>query len=471
MARAFWMNGFVGLAASAALALGCNTDPAISGAPGVGGTDLDAGSGADHPAFDLVFPDATAFVASAGDASCAAQTVLAERLPLDLYFMIDTSGSMLDATAQGMSKWDAVRAAMTSFVRDPQSAGIGVGLQYFPQFQPGVPEGCQTDAACGQFGPCYRLRTCTVDNKLCDKDTDCGKGQQCVLVGECVATQRLCAPAGAFCPPAQGQAANSNPCVAWDGYCLNRDMCEPAPYATPAVPIMPLPNAATLVVASLMQKKPEGLTPTAAALTGAIQQAQARAKADAGRRIAVVLATDGFPSHCMPTDVPGISAIASSAARGASPVPTFVIGVFAPADAAAATQTLNAWAVAGGTSRAFVINTNQDVTKMFQAALTDIRTAALACEYKIPPATMGKIDFGKVNVQFTSGSGQVTTVGYVPDKASCHPTKGGWYYDVNPNGGAMPGTIVACDVTCGQLRADSKGRVDIALGCQTRLVE
>ncbi|WP_235880166.1 vWA domain-containing protein [Polyangium aurulentum] len=50
----------------------------------------------------------------------------ARRIPLDVIFLIDRSGSMSGA------KWNGTKAALTTFFNDPASAGIGVGMVYFP---------------------------------------------------------------------------------------------------------------------------------------------------------------------------------------------------------------------------------------------------------------------------------------------------------------------------------------------------
>jgi hypothetical protein len=75
-----------------------------------------------------------------------------------------------------------------------------------------------------------------------------------------------------------------------------------------------------------------------------------------------------------------------------------------------------------------------------------------------------------VNVQFTSGTGQTVTIGNVHDRAACSPTKGGWYYDVDPSTGATPRTINICPTACAPLQADPAGRVDILLGCTTVVI-
>lgn len=76
-----------------------------------GGLNLDSGSGG--------------FSGDSG--SCAAESQTADLVPLDLYIMLDRSGSML--TNGG---WGPVKTALDGFVADTASAGIGVGLAYFP---------------------------------------------------------------------------------------------------------------------------------------------------------------------------------------------------------------------------------------------------------------------------------------------------------------------------------------------------
>ena len=71
----------------------------------------------------------------------------------NVILVLDSSGSMTELTMAGPSKWDAIRAALTSFLRDPGSAGLGVGLQYFPLTKAGVPPGRAATADCGTSGP------------------------------------------------------------------------------------------------------------------------------------------------------------------------------------------------------------------------------------------------------------------------------------------------------------------------------
>jgi len=61
------------------------------------------------------------------DAACAKSSAEAKLLPLDMVILLDRSGSM----AQD-NKWVGATAAIETFVNDPASAGIGVGLEFFP---------------------------------------------------------------------------------------------------------------------------------------------------------------------------------------------------------------------------------------------------------------------------------------------------------------------------------------------------
>jgi Mg-chelatase subunit ChlD len=472
MAAMFGFGGGIGVLAG----VGC-TGIKTSAVPGVGADGGTAPvtfpvfdalpSAADAPMRDLLTSEGPSLVGGGADAACATQSATAQVLPLDLYMMLDTSGSMVDLTASGVTKWDSVKAALTAFFNDPSSAGIGVGVQYFPQEKAGVPDSCLADAECGTSGPCDRLRSCSGGTTVvaCGVDADCPKGQTCELLGACTLSATVCGPAGADCGP-------GDPCTAFDGYCLGRDVCDIPPYAGPAVAVAALPQAAAPIIASLAAHAPDGLTPTAPALAGAIQYARQRATANRARKTAVVLVTDGFPSECVPADIPGVAGVAATGVSGTPSIPTFVIGVFAPADTVTATMNLNALAAGGGTGQAVVINTQDNVTTMLQVALNQIRTTAVACQYQIPPPSMGAIDFNKVNVQFTASgaNAQVSMVGYVRNKAGCDPVRGGWYYDVDPTTGAAPTAILACDASCTGFRANSGGRVDIVLGCQTFVV-
>lgn len=82
------------------------------------------------------------------DSGCAGEVYVGENIPLDIYVMFDQSGSMLNRvqTEQGeVTRMDAVRAAMSQFLNDPASGGIGVGIGYFGH-QPIGQTTCEAEA-------------------------------------------------------------------------------------------------------------------------------------------------------------------------------------------------------------------------------------------------------------------------------------------------------------------------------------
>ena len=148
---------------------------------------------------------------SLDDAACAMNSRKADQIPLDMYLMLDSSGSMTDFIADGKTtKWAAVQKALVAFVNNPDSAGLGVGLQYFPLTQPGAPEVCFASSECGtggQFGPCGALLTCSETPIPCQVRSDCPRGEQCVPLGACRSDRTFCLPASSvasnvFCDPA-----------------------------------------------------------------------------------------------------------------------------------------------------------------------------------------------------------------------------------------------------------------------------
>jgi hypothetical protein len=69
-------------------------------------------------------------ISGRGEGSCVDQVAEAEPLPFDLYVLFDQSGSMSIPAGAG-SRLDAVRAAMSDFLHDGDSAGMGLGIGYF----------------------------------------------------------------------------------------------------------------------------------------------------------------------------------------------------------------------------------------------------------------------------------------------------------------------------------------------------
>jgi Mg-chelatase subunit ChlD len=374
------------LFASLAMFLGSTACGASKDDGGPGGfTDASTNKDEGTSDFDVGGGDATEFDIGSGevapeDSSCAAVSQKASEIPLDLFIMQDQSGSMKDATADGTTKWNAVKAALKAFLADPKSAGLGVGIQYF--------------GLGGAFG----------------------------------------------------------------------SSCNVADYAKAEVEIDLLPAVGPKISASLDAHSPTTDTPTAPALKGALTHAHDWNVTHPTHKVVVVLATDGLPSSCSPTDIPTIASYADAAFKAGASVRTYVIGVLADADiSSGADANLDAISKAGNGGPAFIVKTGSDVTKDFQAALDKIRGATLACEYEVPKG-MG-VDYNKVNIAVTLG-GKTSIIPYVGSAAKCDPATGGWYYDTDPLK-STPTKIIMCDTSCKALKADSMGKIDIQVGCAT----
>lgn len=117
--------------------------------------------------------------------------------------------------------------------------------------------------------------------------------------------------------------------------------------------------------------------------------------------------------------------------------------------------------------------TRYSICAMDWTAVFTSLTAAVAvpttlpCVYLVPDPPEGMtFDRGRVNVLYTPGTGAAPAylpfVG-TPSGGDCSGPAGGWYYD-NPT---TPTQILLCPTTCTSVSADTSGRIDIALGCET----
>ena len=243
--------------------------------------------------------------------------------------------------------------------------------------------------------------------------------------------------------------------------------CNPADYATPAVPIAALPGNAQPIEQSLQRAMPTGETPTGAAIRGACTYATSWKKSNPGREVVVLLVTDGVPEApssraCKPT-LPDAEAAAKDCVSQ-SGVATYVLGVGANLD------NLAGLAQAGGTGHAYLAGT-MDVSNKVLDALNQIRDGAqVPCKFKVPPAPSGQtLDPGLVNVAYQDTGGASHLVPSAGTAANC--AMGGWYYD-NPQN---PATLSLCPSTCDVVTAEltaaavlHKGsKLDIEYGCST----
>ena len=121
---------------------------------GSGGSQAPAGSGATggssgNGGFSLPPPgtapaDAAPGGVSEPEKSCAAQAFTPQKVPVDMHILVDSSLSM-DLLAGNQSKWDRAVRALNTFITDPKSAGLGVGLTFFPNRTPTNVNTCRLD--------------------------------------------------------------------------------------------------------------------------------------------------------------------------------------------------------------------------------------------------------------------------------------------------------------------------------------
>src|SRR4051812_349005 len=89
-----------------------------------------AGGGGGSPGLELTL-GGSSNDGQGGSAVCNAQVREGTRVPVDMYFLVDSSGSMNEPVTGG-SKWEVVSSALRAFLKDPRNDGTGVGIGYFP---------------------------------------------------------------------------------------------------------------------------------------------------------------------------------------------------------------------------------------------------------------------------------------------------------------------------------------------------
>jgi Mg-chelatase subunit ChlD len=338
---------------------------ASGGSAGQGGSSATSGEGG----FLIDAGNTDAPIEDGGE--CAKTVAEAEPIPLDIVILLDRSGSMSG------QNWDGSTAALKTFVNDPVSSGINVGIVYFP-----------------------------IDS-----------------------------------PP------DSNAC----NYIHYDDL---------SVPVAPLPMNAPAMVQSIDGEDPGGgSTPTYGALKGALFNATALQDANPTHKVILVFASDGDPNSC-PLDqneIPIIAALAQSALNY-NGVQTYVIAV-----SGANVANLNQIANAGGTNIAYDVTQN---IAAFSQKMAEIRSAALACEYIIPPPPDNEeLDKDKVNVTYTAGGqGSPVQLPHADNFADCGG-QAGWYYDNN----ATPTQVILCPASCQTVQADATPLVSVVFGCKTEI--
>ncbi len=335
--------------------------------------------------------------------ACASQTTQAQAGDLDMFIMQDRSFSMSQTTANGDSKWKVITDAVTSFVNDPQSAGIGAGIGFF-----GVPV---TNGAGGAGGGGGRRGGGGFVASSCDP---------AVYATPDVAIAPLNGNAGAIAAAINGKTPATD---------------------TPTEPAL---QGALDYARAWAGQHPTHKTIVVFSTDGLPNGCNSSVQGASGIAAAGV---SGTPS--IPTYVIGVF--------GSKDCPN---GLNQQCNVV---NNTNAIAKGGGTGTAFIVDTGGNTEGQFLSAMNAIRTAnKVGCQYSVPPSPSGQtIDLSRASVRYTPSGGTARDLTWVSSATGCNASSGGWYYDNVAN----PGQMLLCPATCTAVQADPMARLDILLAC------
>jgi hypothetical protein len=246
-------------------------------------------------------------------------------------------------------------------------------------------------------------------------------------------------------------------------------ICLSTNYVTPDVPFGDLPGHAASIVSSIdahyftaaeADTAPHWGTPTRPAVEGILEYVSEWAATHPERTVLLLLATDGKPSNlCAGNTIDGIASALTAASSAVPSIQTYVIGI-------GEVDRLQVLAEAGATgSDAFIVDAAGGTATQdeFVAALAKIRQLSRPCDYAIPPAQAGSIDYEKVNVVYAAEDGSAPTdLAQVSGVESCSDATLDWYYDDL----AAPTRVVLCPAACEEF-AGRAGSIDLVFGCDT----
>ena len=374
-----------------------------SGLGGNGGTVQDA---SDEPQPDVIFGYDAPIEDSARnpDSACGTSKYEATLTPLDMYVMIDRSGSMVEpgyswtATGPGEisinggdcsytagqnpinSKWCYSIYALMGYFKSAEAVGNRVALQYYP-----------------------------IDGYNCSSASN---------------------------------NTLSSAAVGWQH----------------------LPGGNSALMNSLNLATPLGaFTPTKAALYGiagftSTHQTQ-------GRITVGVLVTDGKPNSCAPDDGDTLGNVAQ-AHLTATGIKTYVIGMTGAVFDTLETIAEHGGApahqqyCAAGTNQCHYYNVGNGDGQVFVDVLKKIQQNAIACTYQLPNTGGGLPDLNKISVEYEPGNGgAVQPLTKVANANACQADS--WYFDSND-----PPNVILCPQTCTEVQADLQAKVQILVACQ-----
>jgi von Willebrand factor type A domain len=139
-ARRTGLLSAAGILLSAAVFTACDggATAAATASGGSGGQGASGGDGGSAGSFITGGSDGGPTIDE--DSACATSAVEGKTLPVTMLIMFDKSASMLED-----QKWAGAKAALISFFQNDETAGLSIGLRFFPDDQPA--SGCN-DQVC-----------------------------------------------------------------------------------------------------------------------------------------------------------------------------------------------------------------------------------------------------------------------------------------------------------------------------------
>jgi hypothetical protein len=362
------------------------------------------------------------------------EEVITEK-PASLYIMFDQSQSMAGVTGNG-NLWTPAVSAVKSFISDPASAGLGVGIQYFPL----------SGGSCGT-GAGYKVPDVAV----------------AALPGNANA---ISTSLGKHSPNGLGTPIEG----ALRGvtqYCLTFQAAHPdqqcvAVLVTDGEPELAFgcnENYDTLAGIAAAAKS-KGVITFAVGLKGA------------NFTLLDKIAQSGGAPDCDTTS----SRFACDVSGGADKLSD------ALAKIRQTTVTYEKHTVTRPVTRTVTVPVTRTVTRPVTRTITtpvthtvtnqvtrtithieyrtEVQTTPVPCEWGLPSSTEGAFDRDKLNVRW-SVADEKTTLLRVSSKADCRPDA--WFYD----DALHPTRVIACDQTCEQIKAAEDSSIDLLLGCAT----
>ena len=343
--------------------------------------------------------------------ACALGSMEAVPAALDMYVVLDRSGSMnlpqampVGATTMGggdcnvgdsvASRWCYSINALDAFFGSATAAGTGVSLQFFPA------------------GDC--------------------KSSESPFLYSC---------------------------------CSSGSCCKGLAEASPVVALAELPQARGPLAAALNAQVPwADRTPLEAALRGMIQRTASARRP--GRQMMGLLITDGGPEGCQ-SNANSLAKLVRDH-RTSTGIPTYVVGTTGAAFswletiAEAGGAQAHTDRCAGGVSPCHFYNVGSGQPDVFIAVLQRIRRSAIACRFAVPKSSTGLIDLNAIKLSFTPAAGGAPVRVHRVNSPSACGGGAGFHYDE----ARAPKYIQLCPASCEAFRANDGGKVDILLGCQ-----